>query len=105
MAQTKDFGRFYTHELWYAPKAEGEPPYLERAYTREVEPPYREGSGFSFRWPGKRYARVIGRWGKPPAQPLDADELDGHLAEAMELFKIEVTPEEIAKWDGTRRTL
>ena len=55
----KDVGNFYWHRLTYPVKPRG---LAEKAYTQEVDPPFRRGFGLSLRVPFTCKAVVIGRW-------------------------------------------
>ena len=70
MADTKDFGPFYTHTLRLSP---GSPP-VHTAPTHEVDSPFRKGRGVVFRgrWDAasQEYrARIVGIWyGRHPSE-------------------------------------
>lgn len=90
MPRTFDVGPFYVHGLRYPFR--GAPP-AERAWTTEVEPPFRRGSGWAFRV-GPRLAVVVGKW-----SPSGMDE-DEALMAALGAAPLEVDVKEVAGWRG-----
>lgn len=80
----KEIGKLYWHILEYPVKPNN---FWERAYTQEIDEPFRAGSGVAIRMPFTRKAVVIGWWGEshPESEALtyairgrylDDDELD-----------------------------
>lgn len=93
MPETRDLPvGLYLHLFEYPP-TNGTPPVVESATSREVEPPYRIGRGFSLRLWGRR-ALIVGRWGKP-RRKSDEDDV---LEEAIEGRILPYTADEIADW-------
>lgn len=59
--QTKDIGNFYWHSLTYPYRPKG---LFERAYSQELDPPFRRGHGIAIRFPYSKSAIVLGIWKK-----------------------------------------
>lgn len=66
-------------------------PFLDRAHTVEVEPPYRRGRGFCLRYTPRR-AVVVGRWGTQTQEEQEA------LTEATSAILLNVPLEELLTW-------
>jgi hypothetical protein len=64
----------------------------ERAWTQEIEPPYRTGLALAVRIPFTVRAVVLGRW-VSAATEEEVDEL------ALRSRRLDVAPEELAEWD------
>lgn len=61
MAKTKDFGSIYFHRLTYPINPVD---FIEKAYSQEIDEPFRKGVGISVRLPFTKEALVIGVWRK-----------------------------------------
>jgi len=87
---THDIGPFY----WHTIKSPGRPArWTDRAWTQEVEEPYREGRGWACRI-GIRRVLVVGRW-----HHVVRDE-DDALTAALGASVLPYSVQEIKNWDG-----
>jgi hypothetical protein len=65
-------------------------PRIERAFTSEIETPFREGKGLCIRWGTKAF--IFGKWGSPNPE-LAKDSLG-----RLEAEPLKITTEEIREW-------
>lgn len=91
MPQTHDIGRRFVTTMKYPPTGSW-PRYERDAYIREIEEPYRIGSGTAVRIPLTRYALIFGRWDDD-----GGDEVE-RLTEALRASDVDADSDDIRSW-------
>ena len=91
MPETHDLGNRFVTTMRY-PSRTGWPFRDPRAFIREIEPPYRIGSGTALRFPGLRTAVIVGRWDDEGGEEVQ------RLTEALRASDAAAEPDEIRGW-------